>query len=145
MITQGANTYCPGNTTTDCTTSLVGSFPAAGLTYTLSCTNAPTGGPPPGGTATATAVIYGISTLYATADILGLALDGSDVYWADDTSLKILKHPQVGAGTTTLASNLSNPTYLAVNGTDVYWTDQSANTVMKVVVGGGQPQPSRTA
>jgi sugar lactone lactonase YvrE len=83
----------------------------------------------------------GLYTLASGGDSRVMAVDGTNVYWADvdhGTIMKVLKN---GNGIpVTLASNQNYPWGgIATDGTNVYWTTALGNTVVQVGTGGGTP------
>jgi hypothetical protein len=87
--------------------------------------------PRTGGTAT---------TLAATGDATGLAIDEANVYWcaSSDQNAPIMRTPKTGGPSVTLATHQFGATGFATDGHDVYWTiDESAGAVVKVAVDGG--------
>ena len=70
---------------------------------------------------------------------LGIAVDGTNIYWTSPTGSTVMKVPLAGGKPTTLASGQSSPSAIAVDATNVYWTNSNGGTVMTVPLGGGTP------
>jgi hypothetical protein len=68
----------------------------------------------------------------------GIAVDSSNVYWADSANGTVVRVPKSsgGGGPTTLASGQVYPQYVAVDSSNVYWTNAGGvigeGTIMKV-------------
>jgi hypothetical protein len=67
----------------------------------------------------------------------GLAVDSTNVYWADKHSNTINKVAKNGGSITVLASGLNEPESVAVDSTSVYWTEAGSGSVKKVAINGG--------
>jgi hypothetical protein len=66
-------------------------------------------------------------------DAEGLAVDGTNVYWGSNGTVRQMP---VGGGTiVTLASAQSSPQYIAIDAANVYWADTSGGQVMKIPIG----------
>lgn len=80
----------------------------------------------------------GVSTLASgQVGTTSVAVDGTNVYWADFASGTVNEVPLGGGGVTVLASGQSQPTEVAVDGTHVYWINYAFGTVNEVPIGGG--------
>ena len=68
----------------------------------------------------------------------GIALDGTNVYWATFNGGTVEECAKAGCGgsPTTLASGLMSPGQVAVDASDVYWTEFGAHRVAKCALGG---------
>ncbi|HET6280877.1 MAG TPA: HYR domain-containing protein, partial [Polyangia bacterium] len=73
----------------------------------------------------------------AQAGPLGIAVDGTSVYWTNGDDGTVMKVALSGGAPTTLASGQNTPRGIAVDGASVYWA--AGNTVMKVALSGGAP------
>jgi hypothetical protein len=62
----------------------------------------------------------------------GIAIDGSDVYWANQSAGTINKVPIGGGTVTVLAQCQQQPEDVAVDATSVYWTNSGGGSVVKV-------------
>jgi hypothetical protein len=68
----------------------------------------------------------------------GIAVDASNVYWANSYAGTILSVPITGGGFTTIVTGQTRPSSVAVGGGYVYWTNNAnPGSVMKAPVGGG--------
>ena len=70
----------------------------------------------------------------------GIAVDGTNVYWTNQsggTVMKVLKNG--GGAPVTLASGQDSAETIAVDGTNVYWANWADGTVMAVPIAGGTP------
>lgn len=76
-----------------------------------------------------------------------IAIDDSDVYWADMYASKVRKAPKTGGVPTTLASLSSGGQRgaIALDATYVYFIDPKSNTIRKVAKSGGSPTTIATA
>jgi Stigma-specific protein, Stig1 len=72
----------------------------------------------------------GDASLFQTANALALAIDATNLYWADGTNA-IFAAPLGGGAVVTIAIGQDGPLGIAVDSTDVYWTSASAGAVMK--------------
>jgi hypothetical protein len=54
---------------------------------------------------------------------LGIVVDDTSIYWADNGLGAILKVALTGGPVVTLAAAQNNPNFVAVDGTSVYWTN----------------------
>ena len=66
----------------------------------------------------------------------GLAVDGSNLYWADQAGT-VMKAPVNGGAPTAIATGLAGPIGVAVGGSNLYWAVFQAGTIMKAPVNGG--------
>jgi hypothetical protein len=81
---------------------------------------------------------------------VGVAVDGSHVYWTNEWSGTVMKMGLDGSAPTTLASHQNQPHAVAVDASYVYWTTfdwgtTGGGTVMKVGLDGGTPPRSPKA
>ncbi len=73
--------------------------------------------------------------------VSGIAVDSSNVYWAESSEGVVMKVGLDGGAPTTLASGQDNPTGLALDLTNVYWVnDDTPGAVMTVPIVGGTPR-----
>jgi hypothetical protein len=88
---------------------------------------------PLGGGATVTLAASGANQSFSTQTI---AVDASNVYWADPSTGTVNRVPTGGGTPTTLAN--AQPRGIALDAANVYWTD-GTGAIMKVSLGGGSP------
>ena len=77
----------------------------------------------------------GSATLLAVAQSgpMAVAVDGTNVYWTNNTGGTVMKCAVGGCSSaTTLASGQSGPAGIAVDSTSVYWANETGGTIMKV-------------
>jgi len=67
---------------------------------------------------------------------IGLAIDATNVYWADESGGTVSKAPIALGATTVLATGI-RPFVDAVDAVNVYWTDIGAGTVNQTPIAGG--------
>ena len=70
----------------------------------------------------------------------GIAVDGTHVYWSDDSVDEIRKIALDGSDGqvfTTLASGLNNPGHIVLDSTHVYWIEETGGVLRKVPKEGG--------
>jgi hypothetical protein len=87
----------------------------------------------------------GAATMFAPSPVppYSLAADSTSIYWTQSINGAdggtVMEAPLDGGAVMTLASSQEalNPLVIAADGTSVYWTDRYANTVSKVLRGGG--------
>jgi hypothetical protein len=65
----------------------------------------------------------------------GLAVDGTNVYWTNDTDGLVMSVPVGGGTPRVLASNQAGAQFIAADGTSVYWITNDG--LMKLPAGGG--------
>jgi hypothetical protein len=70
---------------------------------------------------------------------IGLALDGTNVYWTDSLDGTVMKVSLDGGPSVVLATGQGAAAYVAVDSSSVYWTSVDGGTVMKVSIDGGDP------
>jgi hypothetical protein len=72
---------------------------------------------------------------------LGMAVDGTNVYWTIPGLGQVNAYAFAGGATTTIASGEASPEDIASDGTNVYWVDAShtAGAIMRAAVAGGAP------
>lgn len=73
-----------------------------------------------------------------------VTVDGTNVYWTNESDGTVMKVPVGGGPPTTLASGQNAPLALAVYAANVYWTntgtgDANSSAIMRVPIGGGTP------
>ena len=79
----------------------------------------------------------------------GIAVDATNVYWANLVDGTLLKMASGGGSPVVLASGV-HTSYFAIDATNIYWTDSTGGKVIKAPLGGGAPvelaagQPSAT-
>jgi hypothetical protein len=62
----------------------------------------------------------------------GVATDGVNVYWADQTAGTVSRVPVSGGATTVVVSGESRPTGVALDSTYVYWTSNGDGAIRKL-------------
>jgi sugar lactone lactonase YvrE len=67
----------------------------------------------------------------------GIAVDGANVYWADQAGGFVLAVPKGGGTVSTLASGQAGPTGIAIDAASVYFTNFVGGSVMSVPKTGG--------
>jgi hypothetical protein len=82
------------------------------------------------------------TSLTPAAEVVDLALEGTDLYWIDRDSQAVMKTPAAGGASTVFAQG-TYPFALRADAANVYWTDEaSAGTgevILKAALGGGAP------
>jgi len=112
---------CPGDSGVNCVAAIM---------------KAPSGGGAP--------TILALTPGPGYAQIFGLALDPTSIYWTSTTIsgatvvAVVMRAPLDGSASSTLASGLNNPFDIATDGTNVYWTErENPGTVKSAPVAGG--------
>lgn len=72
-----------------------------------------------------TALVSGLN------DPLGIAVDGTSVYWVHLSGGTVMKVPVIGGTPAMLASGQSSPNLIAVDANSVYWTNSNDGTLVK--------------
>jgi DNA-binding beta-propeller fold protein YncE len=67
----------------------------------------------------------------------GLALDGANVYWANQGTGELRKSPRQGGAPSTLATDQPGAAFVAVDASRVYWTNPDSGRVLAVDKTGG--------
>jgi hypothetical protein len=76
---------------------------------------------------------------------VGLALDATNVYWANSLGAAIMTAAKGAAGGATVVAAANQPAGVAVDSTYVYWVNKGDGAVLRVAKsGGGQPLPVAT-
>ena len=60
---------------------------------------------------------------------MGIAVDGTNVYWVDEGAGTVMSVPLAGGAPKTLASGQNKPWAIAVDATGIYWTNNGDGTV----------------
>ena len=81
------------------------------------------------------------TTIAATDEPIGIAIDATNLYWStfgssDNAVGTIVKQPLAGGAPTVLAQSLSTVGPIAIDATNVYWTDMFGSVASVPIAGG---------
>lgn len=74
--------------------------------------------------------------------LFGVAVDDQNIYWANESTNKIMAQPLAGDASVTLAKNLILPTDVTVDSNYVYFADSTAGNIVRLYKDGGVPTKS---